>query len=102
MTEHQARAAAAVLAEGLRDLRTLAARLDPPARVTVPAGPRAELLAALADRLGVPLAIGPAAPDGDSGVFERIIGERLGRPSADPGWTASPTTPPRSPGSPTG
>ncbi|GAA2730111.1 alpha/beta hydrolase [Streptomyces nogalater] len=85
MTEHQARAAAAVLAEGLRDLRTLAARLDPPARVTVPAGPRAELLAALADRLGVPLAIGPAAPDGDSGVFERIIGERLGPALGRPG-----------------
>ncbi|MEU1047225.1 alpha/beta hydrolase [Streptomyces sp. NPDC005897] len=78
MTEQQARAAATALAEAVHGVRALAARLDPPARVAVPAGPRAALLAALAERLGVPLAVGPAAPDGESGVFERIIGERLG------------------------
>ncbi|MFC9289624.1 hypothetical protein, partial [Streptomyces sp. NPDC057052] len=63
MTEHEARTAATALAETVRGLRALAVRLDPPARVAAPAGPRAELLAALAGRLGVPLAIGPAAPD---------------------------------------
>ncbi|MFF9062928.1 alpha/beta fold hydrolase [Streptomyces sp. NPDC014882] len=78
MTEHEARAAATALAEAVRGLRALAVRLDPPARVAVPAGPRAGLLAALAERLGVPLAVGPAVPDGENGVFERIIGERLG------------------------
>jgi len=87
MTEHQARAAAAALAEAVHGLRALALGLAPPARVAAPAGPRAQLLVALAERLGVPLALGPAAPDGESGVFEQIIGERLGpalgRPELD-------------------
>ncbi|MET9500406.1 alpha/beta fold hydrolase [Streptomyces sp. NPDC006622] len=87
MTEHQARAAVAALAEAVHGLRALALCLDPPARVAAPAGPRARLLAALAERLGVPLALGPAAPDGANGVFEQIIGERLGpalgRPELD-------------------